>query len=133
AAYGTDAVRFTCCALASTGRHIRFDVARVEGKRSFCNKLWNAARFVMMQTEGQPVANDLAAISLADQWIWSQLQKTIQFTHHYFETYRFDLAAQSLYEFTWDIYCDWYLEFSKTILNNPNESPEVKAATRFTL
>ncbi|MFO1258671.1 MAG: valine--tRNA ligase [Gammaproteobacteria bacterium] len=133
AAYGTDALRFTCCALASTGRHIRFDVARVEGNRNFCNKLWNAARFVMMQTEGQPFANDLPARSLADQWIWSQLQKTIQVTHHYFETYRFDLAAQSLYEFTWDIYCDWYLEFSKTILNNPNESPEVKAATRFTL
>lgn len=133
AAYGTDALRFTCCALASTGRHIRFDVARVEGNRNFCNKLWNAARFVMMQTEDQPFALNLSNRSLADQWIWTQLQKTIQATHQYFETYRFDLAAQALYEFTWDIYCDWYLEFSKTILNNPDESAEVKAATRFTL
>lgn len=133
AAYGTDALRFTCCALASTGRHIRFDVARVEGNRNFCNKLWNAARFVMMQTEGQPFAENLKNRSLADQWIWSQLQKTIQAIHHYFETYRFDLAAQALYEFTWDIYCDWYLEFSKTILNNAAESDEVKMATRYTL
>jgi valyl-tRNA synthetase len=132
-AYGTDALRFTCCALASPGRHIRFDVARVEGYRNFCNKIWNAARFVMMQTEDKSFDANEAGRSLADKWIWTKLQQTIQSTHQHYENYRLDLAAQGIYEFTWDVYCDWYLEFSKTVLNSAETSDTEKAATRYTL
>ncbi|HEV2614536.1 MAG TPA: valine--tRNA ligase [Gammaproteobacteria bacterium] len=106
-AFGTDALRFTYCALANTGRDIKFDLGRVAGYRNFCNKLWNAARFVGMNTE---LSDD---ISLADQWILSKLQKTIQNMHQHFSDYRFDLLAQTIYEFVWNDYCDWYLELSK--------------------
>jgi valyl-tRNA synthetase len=107
AAYGTDALRFTFCALANTGRDIKFDLGRVAGYRNFCNKLWNAARFVSMNTELQETH------SLADEWILSKLQKTTASMHQHFKDYRFDLLAQSIYEFTWYDYCDWYLELSK--------------------
>jgi len=106
-AFGTDALRFTFCALANTGRDIKFDLGRVAGYRNFCNKLWNAARFVGMNTE----LSD--AVSLADEWILSRLQKTIQNMHQHFADYRFDLLAQTIYEFVWNDYCDWYLELSK--------------------
>lgn len=131
-ALGTDALRFTYCALANTGRDIRFDLGRMEGYRNFCNKLWNAARYVLMQTE-QAEITDGYIYSLADRWILSQLQETIRTVTHYFKTYRFDLLAQALYEFTWNEYCDWYLELSKPILTGENISPAEKAGTRQTL
>jgi valyl-tRNA synthetase len=133
-AFGTDAVRFTYCALASTGRDIRFDLGRVEGYRNFCNKLWNAARFVLMNTSEvvipaqAGIQNNLTPI---EHWIQSRLQQTIEQAHKYFKEYRFDLLAQTLYEFVWNEYCDWYLEFSKPILNNNNRAQQ--NATRFTL
>lgn len=134
-AYGTDAVRFTFCALATNGRDIRFDLGRVEGYHFFCNKLWNATRFVLMSTEGfTPGAKpDAAAMSLADKWILSALQTVIEKVHQGFETYRFDLLAQAVYEFIWDQYCDWYLELTKPILNNPNTPLAEKNATQWTL
>ncbi|HKY69960.1 MAG TPA: valine--tRNA ligase [Gammaproteobacteria bacterium] len=134
-AYGTDALRFTYCALCTTGRHIRFDTERVEGYRNFCNKLWNAARFVIMNTEGKSLGQgkEDRQFTLADQWIWSQLQHLkAQVTKH-FEDFRFDLLAQAIYEFTWDHYCDWYLELTKPILNNPDSAPAAQNATRYTL
>ena len=108
-AHGTDAVRFTYCALASTGRDIRFDISRLEGYRNFCNKIWNAARFVLMNCEGQDTgvnSNELE-FSLADRWIQSRLQSTIEQVHGHFANYRFDLLCQALYEFIWNEYCDW--------------------------
>ncbi len=130
-AYGTDALRFTFCALASTGRNINFDLARTEGYRNFCTKLWNAARFVLMNTQDQDIQNQgELEYSLSDRWIKSILQTTIQNIHAHFKNYRFDLLAQALYEFIWNEYCDWYLEFSKTILNNPNSTPAQLAGTR---
>lgn len=107
AAFGTDALRFTYCALANTGRDINFDLNRVAGYRNFCNKLWNAARFVSMNTELQN------SVSLADEWILSKLQKTILNMQQNYANYRFDLLAQNIYEFVWYDYCDWYLELSK--------------------
>ncbi len=106
-AFGTDALRFTFCALANTGRDIKFDLGRVAGYRNFCNKLWNAARFVMMNTE----LSD--SVSTADQWILSKLQRATESMHQHFADYRFDLLAQTIYEFVWNDYCDWYLELSK--------------------
>lgn len=136
--YGTDALRFTFCALATNGRDIRFDMGRVEGYRNFCNKLWNAARFVLMNTEQH--ANDINAIkansfeySICDQWILSRLQNTIAQVRNYFHEYRFDLLAQALYEFTWHDYCDWYLELAKFTLNDPNSSKAALCGTRYTL
>ena len=134
-AYGTDALRFTYCALASTNRDIRFDLGRVEGYRNFCNKLWNAARYVLMNTENKTIetpANNLD-FTLADQWILSRLQTTVQQAHDYFANYRFDLLAQTLYEFTWNEYCDWYLELAKPTLMNAQTAPSQQNATRFTL
>lgn len=132
-AFGTDALRFTFCALASTGRDIRFDLGRVEGYRNFCNKLWNAARFVFMQLEGHEAALTSTAFEpskpLANRWIQSRLQQIIQDTHRYFSEYRFDLLAQTLYEFFWNDFCDWYLELSKAILMG-NVSETEKNQTR---
>jgi len=129
--YGTDALRFTFCALASHNREIRFDMNRLAGYRNFCNKLWNAARYVLMNTEGhsiQPGEN-----SLADRWILSRLQQTIQTAKDHLTNYRFDLLAQTLYEFTWNDFCDWYLELSKPVLTNEQSSVEQLNGTRHTL
>ncbi|MBA2654265.1 MAG: valine--tRNA ligase [Gammaproteobacteria bacterium] len=132
-AYGTDSLRFTYYALASTGRDVRFDLGRIEGYRNFCNKLWNAARFVLMNTETHTIqAGSPRVYSLADRWIRSQLQHTIQKVHHYFQSYRFDLLAHTIYEFIWNEYCDWYLELSKPILYATEENT-YKESTRFTL
>ncbi|WP_180114791.1 valine--tRNA ligase [Acinetobacter sp. YH12140] len=130
--YGTDAVRFTFCALANTGRDIKFDMKRVEGYRNFANKIWNATRFVMMNCEeqviGQEVRQDLW--ELPEQWIVSRLQKAEQTVQTAFATYRLDLAAQAIYEFIWNEYCDWYVELTKPVLNDENVSVERKAEVR---
>jgi len=117
-AYGTDALRFTYAALATHGRHIRFDLRKIESNRHFCNKLWNAARFVLMNTEGKMDApSNTQALSPVDQWILSVWQQTKAQIEKHLAEYRFDLATQAIYEFTWNEYCDWYLELTKPILN----------------
>ncbi|MEJ2309950.1 MAG: valine--tRNA ligase [Gammaproteobacteria bacterium] len=131
-AYGTDALRFTFAALAATGRDIKLDAGRIEGYRNFCNKLWNAARYVLSNTEGQE-CNGGVELSLADKWIQSRLQQTIRSVTDAIEGYRFDHAAQAIYEFTWNQYCDWYIELSKTVLNDDNASDAAKRGTRKTL
>ncbi len=135
AAHGTDALRFTLAALASTGRDINWDMRRLEGYRNFCNKLWNAARYVLMNTEGEDcgVNNEPVELSLADRWIINELQSCEQEVTRHLEQYRFDLAAHTLYEFIWNEYCDWYLELSKPVLNDETASDEAKRGTRRTL
>ena len=135
APHGTDALRFTFASLATTGRDINFDMNRIAGYRNFCNKLWNAARYVLMNTEDQDTGIDNAEVelSLADRWIISLLQQTEQDVTRAIESYRFDLAAQAIYEFIWNNYCDWYLELSKPVLNNDAASDAAKRGTRRTL
>ena len=125
AAFGTDALRFTFCSLASTGRNIQFEMSRIEGYRNFCNKLWNAARYVLMNTidKDSSLGDEPIVFSVADRWVVSLLQHTIaQLTEH-LNHYRFDLAAQALYEFIWYTYCDWYLELAKPILQTQQDTP----------
>ena len=131
--FGTDALRFTFASLASTGRDIRFDLARTEGYRNFCNKLWNAARYVLMNTEDQDcgLTDSDIEYAQADLWITSRLNQVITTTSEAIESYRFDLAAQAIYEFTWNEYCDWYLELAKISLQSDNEA--LQRGTRKTL
>lgn len=134
-AYGTDALRFTFYSIATSSRTIRFDMKRVEGYRNFCNKLWNASNFVMMNT--LPLAPDTVSgeksLSVVDHWIVSEFQKTAAAVERAMQTYRYDLAAKAIYEFVWDEFCDWYLELTKPVLTNEAASPEAVRATRFTL
>lgn len=131
--YGTDALRFTFYSLASTGRDIKFDLGRMEGFRNFCNKLWNASRYVLMNTETFEANSESATYSLADRWIRSRLQTAITETSRSIEQYRFDHAAQTLYDFVWNEYCDWYLELSKPVLWNDEASATEKQGTLLTL
>ncbi|OOY85390.1 valine--tRNA ligase [Solemya velum gill symbiont] len=134
--FGTDSLRFTFAALAATGRDIKFDMGRIEGYRNFCNKLWNAARYVLMNTAGEDCgtdANSEVELSAADRWILAQLQTTASAVGKSIESYRFDHAAQSIYEFTWNEYCDWYLELCKPVLNSDEASDAAKRGTRQTL
>ncbi|WP_296219429.1 valine--tRNA ligase [Pseudomonas sp. UBA2684] len=135
AAYGTDALRFTNLALASTGRDIKFDMGRVEGYRNFCNKLWNAANFVLENTDGQDtgVNGEPVELSSVDRWIISALQRTEAEVTRQLDAFRFDLAAQALYEFIWDEYCAWYLELVKPVLWDENAPAERQRGTRRTL
>ncbi|HHH1357857.1 TPA: valine--tRNA ligase [Yersinia enterocolitica] len=129
--HGTDALRFTLAALASTGRDINWDMKRLEGYRNFCNKLWNASRFVLMNTEGQDCGQNGGEMSLADRWILAEFNQTIKAYREAMDTYRFDLAANILYEFTWNQFCDWYLELAKPVMNSGSEA-ELRG-TRHTL
>ena len=135
APYGTDSLRFAFASLATQGRDIRFEIGRIEGYRNFCNKIWNATRFVMMNIESQNIdVNDNKKIfGLTERWIISRLSNTLAATHEGIKTYRFDLASQALYDFIWNEYCDWYLEFSKTTLNDETISEEEKRGTLHTL
>jgi len=133
-AFGTDALRFTFAALASTGRDIKFDLNRIEGYRNFCNKLWNAARYVLMNTEEKEIGlGQEVELSLPDRWITSRLQVVSAQVQNSIEHYRFDHAAQTIYEFTWNEYCDWYLELSKPILYSDDSSAAALRGTRQTL
>ncbi|WJV67333.1 valine--tRNA ligase [Pectobacteriaceae bacterium CE70] len=131
--HGTDALRFTLAALASTGRDINWDMKRLEGYRNFCNKLWNASRFVLMNTEGQDCGAQGGdkVLSLADRWILAEFNRTVKAYREALDSYRFDLAANVLYEFTWNQFCDWYLELTKPVMNGGSDA-ELRG-TRHTL
>ena len=135
-AYGTDALRFTFCSLASTGRDIKFDMGRVEGYRNFCNKIWNAMRYTLMQCEnqncGQAGDTDFE-LSLGDRWIISKLQIAEKAVAENLDGYRLDLASQAIYSFVWDEYCSWYLEATKAVLFNAEATDAQKKGTRRTL
>ncbi|WP_370201845.1 valine--tRNA ligase [Alloalcanivorax venustensis] len=136
-AYGTDALRFTFLSLASTGRDIKWDMGRIEGYRNFCNKIWNAARYVLMNTEGQDCGLDAnsgeVTLSLADRWIVSALQRAETEVTEALDQFRFDVASHAAYEFIWNEYCDWYLELSKPVLYGDEYSEAEKRGTRRTL
>ncbi|WP_315708607.1 valine--tRNA ligase [Brenneria uluponensis] len=131
--HGTDALRFTLAALASTGRDINWDMKRLEGYRNFCNKLWNASRFVLMNTEGQDCGAQGGdkVLSLADRWILAEFNRTVKAYREALDSYRFDLAANVLYEFTWNQFCDWYLELTKPVMSGGSDA-ELRG-TRHTL
>ena len=136
AAHGTDALRFTFATLASPSRDIRFDLARVAGYRNFCNKLWNAARFVTMVCEHEGGADDPHApveLSVADRWIRSRFGRMLGAVHKALAEYRFDYAANAMYEFTWHEFCDWYLELTKPVLQSESAAEAAKRGTRRTL
>jgi valyl-tRNA synthetase len=132
-AFGTDALRLSFASLATQSRDLRFDLARVEGYRNFCNKLWNAARYVLMNVEGRNMSPDGAQFSLADRWIRSRLSAALARTERGFVEYRLDVVATALYEFTWHEYCDWYLELSKAVLFSESATDAEKRGTRYTL
>ena len=139
-AYGTDALRFTFTSLASTGRDINFDLKRVEGYRNFCNKIWNASRFVLMNcvdSEGSAKPIDQSANpevwELPEKWIMSRLNSSIKDIHQHFAQYRLDMVSQDIYEFIWNEYCDWYVELAKASLNDDSVSDERKAQIRYVL
>jgi valyl-tRNA synthetase len=129
--FGADALRYTYAALATTGRDIRFDLGRIEGYKNFCNKIWNAARYVLMNTED--ISDGDSELSAADLWIRSRFDETVASVHDNFGTYRLDLAAKAIYEFTWHEFCDWYLELSKPILQSDTASDAQKRGTQQTL
>ncbi|MBE2895281.1 valine--tRNA ligase [Pasteurellaceae bacterium HPA106] len=133
AAHGTDALRFTLAALASTGRDINWDMSRLEGYRNFCNKLWNASRFVLMNAEGKDCGFNGGEwqLSVSDRWILAEFNRTVQTFRQALDQFRFDLAANVLYEFTWNQFCDWYLELTKPVLQNGSEAEQ--RGTRHTL
>ncbi|MFV1983138.1 MAG: valine--tRNA ligase [Thiohalomonadales bacterium] len=132
---GTDSLRFTFASLASTGRDINFNLQRIEGYRNFCNKLWNAARYVLSNTEGEDCGqkNNEIELNSADKWIISLLQSKELEIENSFKTYRLDFIAQCIYDFTWNEYCDWYIELSKSILSNENSTIKQLRGTRQTL
>ena len=132
-AFGTDALRLTFASLATQSRDLRFDMARVEGYRNFCNKLWNAARYVLMNVDGRELTRQDAQFSLADRWIRSRLSAALTRVDTGFKEYRLDAVVSALYEFTWHEYCDWYLELSKTVLFSENATEAEKRGTRYTL
>ncbi|MFC0229066.1 valine--tRNA ligase [Serratia aquatilis] len=131
--HGTDALRFTLAALASTGRDINWDMKRLEGYRNFCNKLWNASRFVLMNTEEHDCGfnGGEMQLSLADRWILAEFNRTVKAYREALDSYRFDIAAGILYEFTWNQFCDWYLELTKPVVSNGSEAEQ--RGTRHTL
>lgn len=131
--HGTDALRFTLAALASTGRDINWDMKRLEGYRNFCNKLWNASRFVLMNTEEHDCGfnGGEMQLSLADRWILAEFNRTVKAYRDALDSYRFDIAAGILYEFTWNQFCDWYLELTKPVISNGSEAEQ--RGTRNTL
>ena len=138
--HGSDALRFTLCALASTGRDINWDMKRLEGYRNFCNKIWNASRYVMMNATGEDGDQDCGQdnsedykLTLADRWIISRLQSAETEVTAAIDSYRFDLAAQALHDFVWNEYCDWYLELSKPVLWDKDGDPAIQKGTRRTL
>ncbi|WP_339340839.1 valine--tRNA ligase [uncultured Psychrobacter sp.] len=140
AAYGTDALRFTFTSLASTGRDINFDLKRVEGYRNFCNKIWNASRFVLMNCvdkEGSALPIDQMANpdvwELPEKWIISRLNSSVQHIHQHFNQYRLDMVSHDIYEFIWNEYCDWYVELAKASLNDDSVTDERKAQIRYVL
>jgi len=130
--YGTDAMRFTYCALASAGRNLRFNLNRIEGYRNFCNKLWNAARFVLMNTQDAELEGEVE-LSLADRWILSRSHHLLKDSERALNTYRFDLYANAVYEFAWHEYCDWYIELTKPVLWDESVDPRVVRGARQTL
>ncbi|MCZ6762582.1 MAG: valine--tRNA ligase [Gammaproteobacteria bacterium] len=133
-AYGADSLRFTFASLATTGRDIRFELGRIEGYRNFCNKLWNAARYVLMNTEGRDCGpGGKCEYSLADRWIRSRFCAAAVEVSRQMKAYRLDLAAKALYEFTWNEFCDWYLELSKAVLQDDTASDGAKRGARRTL
>ena len=119
--YGTDAIRFTFCSLASGSRDLNFDLKRVEGYRNFCNKLWNASRFILLQCDQKNLSKN-SSKSMEDIWIQKELDKALNSYTAHIENYRFDLATQVIYEFVWEKYCDWYIEFCKVRLQNKSLS-----------
>ena len=131
--YGTDALRYTFYSLASTGRDIKFDIGRMEGYRNFCNKIWNASRYVLSHTESHNLSAGDATFSLADRWIQSRLETTLVAVEDAYENYRFDLASQALYDFVWNEFCDWYLELSKPVLWDDATATSEQLGARRTL